>query len=537
MHKVRFKSLRVEKELEAIPSEMQMSLIEMRGIVKHFSHVLANDKVDFSARAGEIHALVGENGAGKSTLMKILYGLCQPDAGKIYLRTQPVNITSPRVAIQHGIGMVHQHFMLIPTLTVLDNTILGLEPRKLRLFLNLSRAREEVSSLAQSLNFELELNAKIEDIPVGLQQRAEILKVLYHRAEILILDEPTSVLTPQETEGLFQLLISLKARGKTVIFISHKLNEVLKISDFITVMRAGRIAGVMKTSETCFEELSEMVMGKKKSDKQSKKKMESKETVLSLRNLSLKAKDERMILKDISFDLNGGEILGVAGVEGNGQSELVGALTGLMKISAGEILLNGEDISNFSAKRLRRKKLAHIPADRQKHGLISQASVNENFVLGQHDSPPFNHYHITNRKAIGQFASKMASKYDINIPDFQLPASTLSGGNQQKVVVARELEINPRLIIAAHPTRGLDIGAANFVHQQLIQQRNAGKAILLVSADLEELLTLSDRIAVMYNGQIVSLVSADETDEAQLGMMMLGKRCPEDGRHTFHTAS
>jgi len=501
---------------------MQMSLIEMRGIIKRFSHVIANDKVDFSASAGEIHALIGENGAGKSTLMKILYGLYQPDAGEIYLDGQPVKISSPRVAIRHGIGMVHQHFMLIPTLTVLENIILGLEPRKLRFFLNLARAREKASSLAQSLNFELELNAKVADIPVGLQQRAEILKALYHGAEILILDEPTSVLTPQETEGLFQLLIRLKSRGNTVIFISHKLNEVLTISDSITVMRAGRIAGVMKTSETCFEELSEMVMGKKRSEQQSKKEMASKETVLSLRNLSLEAKDGRMILKNISFDLNGGEILGIAGVEGNGQNFLVGALTGLTKISAGGMWLNGEDISNLSAKRLRRMKLAHIPADRQKHGLISQASVNENFVLGQHDSPPFNRYNITNRKAIGQFASRMASKYDIKMPDFQLPASMLSGGNQQKVVVARELEINPRLIVAAHPTRGLDIGAANFVHQQLIKQRNDGKAILLVSADLEELLTLSDRIAVMYNGQIVSLVSADETDEAQLGMMMLG---------------
>ena len=499
-------------------------LIKMQGITKRFGKVVANDGANFSLAHGEIHAIVGENGAGKSTLMKILYGLYQPNEGEIYSRDRWVQISNPRAAIQLGIGMVQQHFTLIPALTALENIVLAKEPRRFKTLLDTAKAHRTITALAQQLGFDLDLHAKAESLPIGAQQYAEILKALYHGAEILILDEPTAVLAPQEIAGLFDCLRGLKAEGKSVILITHKLSEVMAVADTITVMRSGKSVASLPSAETDVAELSELMIGKKTFADITHQKRTDKpsEPMLHLKDITLRAKNGRALLDGISLDVFAGEIVGIAGVEGNGQSELIEVLTGLRKVDTGIITLNNESIVNRSPVEIRRKRVVHLPADRHRHGISLDDRVDENLILGNHNQTPFCQNGLLKRKAAHQFADDVIEKYAIRTGGVDLPIRTLSGGNQQKVVVARELESDPELIIAAHPTRGLDINAAQFVHQQLIDARNRSKAILLVSADLEELLSLSDRIAVMYNGQIVGVLQPLHTNEAQLGALMLG---------------
>ena len=499
-------------------------LIKMHGITKRFGDVVANDRADFSLQGGEIHAIVGENGAGKSTLMKILYGLYQPNEGEIYFQDAPVRIDTPRTAIKLGIGMVQQHFTLIPALTALENIVLAKEPRRFKAFLDTMTAHRTITGLAEQLGFHLDLSTKAESLPIGAQQYAEILKALHHGAEILILDEPTAVLTPQEVAGLFDCLRGLKAEGKSVILITHKLSEVMAAADTITVMRRGKSVASLPKVRTDAAELSELMIGKKNFNDVTTQKRPDKPSrpMLHLGDVTLRAKNGRAVLDGITLNVFAGEIVGVAGVEGNGQGELIEVLTGLRKSDSGTITLNGESIANRSPAEIRRKRVVHLPADRHRHGISLDNRVDENLILGSHNRPPFCQYGLLKRKAAHQFADEVIEKYEIRAGGVDLPIRTLSGGNQQKVVVARELESDPELIIAAHPTRGLDINAAQFVHQQLIHARNRSKAILLISADLEELLSLSDRIAVMYNGQIVGILQPSETDESQLGALMLG---------------
>ena len=499
-------------------------LIKMEGITKRFGKVVANDGANFSLQQGEIHAIVGENGAGKSTLMKILYGLYQPNGGEIYFRDAPVHINNPRAAIQLGIGMVQQHFTLIPALTALENIVLAKEPRRFKTLLDTTTAHRTITRLAEQLGFHFELQAKVEALPIGAQQYAEILKALYHGAEILILDEPTAVLAPQEVDGLFDCLRGLKAEGKSVILITHKLSEVMAVADTITVMRSGKFVASIPRIGTDVAELSELMIGsktfsgvtvQKRSDKPS-------EPMLHIEDLTLHAKNGRALLDGIGLDVFAGEIVGIAGVEGNGQNELIEVLAGLRKSDTGTITLNDEPIANRAPAEIRRKRVAHLPANRHRHGISLEDRVDENLILGNHNQTPFCQNGLLKRKAAHQFADDVIEKYEIRAGGVDLPIRTLSGGNQQKVVVARELESDPELIIAAHPTRGLDINAAQFVHQQLINARNRSKAILLISADLEELLSLSDRIAVMSNGQITGVLRPSDTNESQLGELMLG---------------
>lgn len=498
-------------------------LIRMHGITKHFGKVLANNGANFSLQGGEIHAIVGENGAGKSTLMKILYGLYQPNHGEIYFRDVPVHISSPRTAIQLGIGMVQQHFTLIPALSVLENIVLAKEPRRFKTLLNTTTAHRTITGLAKQLGFHLDLNAKVEALPIGVQQYAEILKALYHGAEILILDEPTAVLAPQEIAGLFDWLRGLKAEGKSVILITHKLSEVMAIADTITVMRSGKSVASLPRTETDAAELSELMIGKKTFNNLTHQKSSDKPSrpMLQIENVTLRAKNGRALLDGIDLNIFAGEIVGIAGVEGNGQNELVEVLTGLRQNDSGTITFKDESIVNRSPAEIRRRRVAHLPADRHRHGISLDDRVDENLILGSHNQPPFCQNGLLRLQAVHQFAGDVIEKHEIRAGGVDLPIRTLSGGNQQKVVVARELESDPDLIIAAHPTRGLDINAAQFVHQQLIDARNRAKAVLLISADLEELLSLSDRIAVMYNGRITGILQPSETDEAQLGKLML----------------
>ena len=499
-------------------------LIKMHGITKRFGTVLANDGANFSLRHGEIHAIVGENGAGKSTLMKILYGLYQPNEGEIYFQDEPVHINNPRTGIRLGIGMVQQHFTLIPALTALENIVLAKEPRRFKTLLDTATAHRTITGLAEQLGFHLDLSAKVESLPIGGQQYAEILKALYHGTEILILDEPTAVLAPQEVDGLFNCLRGLKAEGKSVILITHKLSEVMAVADTITVMRSGKSVASLAKAGTDIAELSELMIGKKTFNDVAQQRRSDKpsQRMLHLEGVTLRAKNGRALLDGIGLGVFAGEIVGIAGVEGNGQNELIEILTGLRKSDSGAITLNDEPIVNRSPAEIRRKRVVHLPADRHRHGISLNDRVDENLILGSHNQLPFCRHGLMKQKAAHQFAADVIEKYEIRAGGVNLPIRTLSGGNQQKVVVARELESEPELIIAAHPTRGLDINAAQFVHQQLIDARNLSRGILLISADLEELLRLSDRIAVMYNGRITGILQPSETNEAELGTLMLG---------------
>jgi len=499
-----------------------ISAVEMVGITKTFPGVIANDKIDFVVEKGEIHGLLGENGAGKTVLMSILYGLYRPDEGKIFVHGNEVKIDGPNIAIQLGIGMVHQHFMLVPSLTVAENIILGREPAKNKVLLDIERALKDLEGFCGRYRLEVDLKSPIYTLPVGTQQRVEILKTLYRGADILILDEPTSVLTPSEVEELFKALIALKTQGKTVIFISHKLKEVLAICDRITVLRRGKVVGTVKANETNVDDLALMMVGRNVFLTFKKKEVSSKEVVLRVENL--KAINDRGLpaLRGITFEVHASEILGVAGVEGNGQTELVDVLMGVRK-SEGKTLLENTDISEKTPGDRIRLGISHIPEDRNKNGLILDFSVMENLILGSQNEPPFTSDKVRlNLKEASNYASRLIKDFSIKTPSQETPARHLSGGTQQKVIVAREFSRKPKLIIASQPTRGLDVGATEYVRTKLVEMRDQGCAVLLISADLDEIWALSDRIAVIYEGEIVAIKDPETTNDQEIGLLMTG---------------
>jgi general nucleoside transport system ATP-binding protein len=504
------------------------NVIEMRKIVKVYPNgVIANDGVDFSVEQGEIHALVGENGAGKSTLMKVLYGLEHRTSGEIWIKGKPVNFRSPYDAIAAGVGMVHQNFMLIPSFTVAQNIVLGSEPTQ-RALLNKKEAIQVTENLAKQYGLRVEADAVIDSINVGMRQRVEILKTLYRGAEILILDEPTAVLTPQETTELFQAVRTLVQQGKTVIFITHKLREVKEISDRVTVMRNGRVMGILPTSEATREGLARMMVGREVLLTVEKAPVQRGEAVLKVDDLSYVSEIGRTMLRGVKFNVYAGEILGVAGVEGNGQTELVEVLSGLRPAATGTAHIVGEkeyakNILNIEPREVRLAGVAHIPEDRLTNGLALSASIDENLIVDRYFRPPFKKRLTIDYKEVVSQGEKLIDEYDIRTPDGRLPVSSLSGGNMQKVIVAREFSSQPALLIAAQPTRGIDVGNTEFVRQQLVHKRLDGTAVLLVSADLSEVMSLSDRIIVMYEGQIVGVFpDAASVTEEELGLYMLG---------------
>jgi ABC-type uncharacterized transport system ATPase subunit len=494
----------------------------MRGITRAFPGVVANDHVDLTVRPGEIQALVGENGAGKTTLMNILYGLVHPDSGEILIDGKPVHIGGPRDAISRGIGMVHQHFMLIPVFSVGENIMLGREPVTGPDFFDRERARTEIAELSRRFGLALDPDARTGNLPVGLQQRAEIVKVLYRGANILILDEPTGVLTPQESKELFVVLRGLVKTGKTIIFISHKLKEVLEISDRITVMRRGKVVGHLITKDTNEEEIATMMVGRAVLLRVDKKPAQPGAVTFKVENLTANADGGVAALKGVSFELRQGEILGIAGVEGNGQSELMEVLAGTRRATGGKILLGDKDVTVFDARTERDAGIAYIPEDRRGAGLVLSYSVADNMILGRQRSPAFSWHEVVLRLiAIRDWARKLVKEFDIRTPTIDTAARNLSGGNQQKIIVAREIASRPRVLLAAQPTRGVDIGAIEFIHRRLVAERDAGTAVLLVSAELDEIRSLSDRIAVIYEGKIVSIEPADAPEE-RLGLLMTG---------------
>ena len=504
------------------PMPPEALAVVMRGITKSWPGVVANADVDFSVRKGEIHALVGENGAGKTTLMNVLYGLVRPEAGEILINGAPARIGGPRDAIAHGVGMVHQHFMLIPVFSVGENIMLGREPVAAGDFYDYRRARQEIADLTRRYGLALDPDAQTGDLPVGLQQRVEIVKVLYRGADILILDEPTGVLTPQESAELFGVLRDLVKVGKTIVFISHKLREVLEISDRITVMRRGKVVGHLVTRQTSEQEIATLMVGRDVLLRVEKKPATPGPVALTVENLTASTDRGVPALRAVSFELRQGEILGVAGVEGNGQSELVEVLAGTRRATGGRVLIGDRDITTLDARTEREAGVAHIPEDRRGAGLVLNYSVADNLILGRQRSAPFAwHGVLLVVRAILEFARRLVKEFDIRTPSIETAARNLSGGNQQKIIVAREMASRPRVLLAAQPTRGVDIGAIEFIHRRLVRQRDEGTAVLLVSAELDEIRSLSDRIAVLYEGRIVSIEPA-ETPEERLGLLMTG---------------
>jgi simple sugar transport system ATP-binding protein len=502
------------------------AFIELHGITKRFPGVTANDQVNLSVRAAEIHAIVGENGAGKSTLMRILYGLYQPDAGTITVKGRPVTIDGPRAALAHGIGMVHQHFTLIPVFTVAENVILGTEPTTAIGRLRLREAEAEIAELCRRHGFALDPAARVETLSVGEQQRVEIIKVLYRGAELLILDEPTAVLVPQEVDELFTNLRRLKDEGKTIIFISHKLDEVLEISDRITVLRRGRVVGTVDAAGTSKPQLAEMMVGRPVLLDLDHPPVAPGEVRLEARAITVAAGagGRRQAVRHVHLAVRAGEIYGVAGVEGNGQTELVEALVGLRPIITGQLLIDGRDVTQQTARAIRLMGVAHIPEDRHRRGLALPLAVWENMILGHHYRDDFVNGPLVDRAAVDEFVAERVRDYDIRVADTEAPALALSGGNQQKVIVAREFSFAPRVLVAAQPTRGLDIGATEFVQRQLLAARANGMAVLLVSAWLEEILSLADRIGVMYGGELVAEFERGRVSAAELGLYMTGTK-------------
>jgi simple sugar transport system ATP-binding protein len=499
------------------------AVIEMRKIVKVYPNgVVANNGVDFSVEHGEIHALVGENGAGKSTLMKVLYGLEHQTSGEIQLNGKPVNFRSPHDAIAAGVGMVHQNFMLIPSFTVAQNIVLGSEPTQ-RALLDKKEAIEVTEKLAEQYGLNVEADAIVDSINVGMRQRVEILKTLYRGAQILILDEPTAVLTPQETTELFQAVRTLVHQGKTVIFITHKLREVKEISDRVTVMRNGRVMGTLPTIETTRESLARMMVGRDVLLTVKKMPVKRGDAVLKVDDLSYVSETGRTMLRDVKFNVYAGEILGVAGVEGNGQTELVEVLSGLRPATTGTAQIASKNILKHEPRDVRLAGVAHIPEDRLTNGLALTASIDENMIVDRYFRPPFKKRITIDYKEVTSQGNKLIDEYGILTPDGKVPVNSLSGGNMQKVIVAREFSSRPALLIAAQPTRGIDVGATEFIRQQLVSKRVDGTAVLLVSADLGEVMSLSDRIIVMYEGQIVGVFpDAATVTEEELGLYMLG---------------
>ncbi|WP_442602175.1 ABC transporter ATP-binding protein [Paenibacillus sp. KN14-4R] len=503
-------------------------VVELVGITKRFPGIVANDSISLKLRKGEIHALLGENGAGKSTLMNVVFGLYQPDEGHIEMDGKKVLIDSPNKAIELGIGMVHQHFKLVQPFTVTENIVLGMEPKK-GIKIDYRTAAEKVRKLSEQYGLDIDPHAKIEDISVGMQQRVEIVKTLYRGADVLIFDEPTAVLTPQEIIKLMEIMKQLVSEGKSIILITHKLKEIMTIADTVTIIRRGKVIDSVKKLETNPQELAEKMVGRHVSFRTEKKPPSPKHTVLQVHDLSYKNHQGVNVLNGLSFEVKAGEILGIAGVDGNGQSQLIEALTGLRKVNSGEISLNGKNITNRTPRHISESGISHIPEDRHKHGLVLDFTVSENMVLDTYFYPQFTKNGMLDYKAIDKNAEKLVKQYDVRTPSIYNEARSLSGGNQQKAIIAREIERNPDLVIAAQPTRGLDVGAIEFVHKQLIEQRDQGKAVLLISFELDEILNVSDRIAVIYEGKIVGEVLPQETTDQELGLMMAGSRRSEGG--------
>ncbi len=497
-------------------------IVEMLNITKNFPGIKANDDVTLQVEERSIHALLGENGAGKSTLMSILFGLYRPDSGTIRINGKEVTINDPNAATELGIGMVHQHFKLVHNFTVTENIILGMEPHRGPI-VDIRQAESKVESISKLYGLSVDPKAKIEDISVGMQQRVEILKMLYRDADILIFDEPTAVLTPQEIKELMQIMRRLVHEGKTIILISHKLKEIKEVADVCTVLRRGRLVDTVKVENTSEERMAEMMVGREVNFHVAKDAAKPGDVFLRVENLNVRNNRGLPGVKNLSFELRGGEILGICGIDGNGQTELVQAITGLAKVESGHIYLHDKDITHLSIKQKTDLGIGHIPEDRQLHGLVLDFSLGENFVLHNYHEKPFAHWGILDKKAIRLNADRLIKEFDVRSGEGgDTPARSMSGGNQQKAIVAREIDHSPDVFVIAQPTRGLDVGAIEYIHKRIVAERDKGKAVLLVSLELDEIMDVSDRIAVISRGEIVGTVDAKTADENELGLMMSG---------------
>ena len=504
---------------------MVSPILELKNINKSFGHVQANKNINLTIKKGTIHGIIGENGAGKSTLMSIVYGLYQADTGSINVSGKEIKLRSPRDSIESGIGMVHQHFMLVENFTVIENIVLGFEGEFV-FGKKLEKAKEDLQKLCETYKLNIDLDSVISDLSVGFRQRVEILKSLYRGAEIFILDEPTGVLTPQEVDELFKILRSLKEEGKTIVLITHKLNEIMDLTSEVSVMRQGEVVGHTKTTDTNKEKLAEMMVGRSVLLRLNKPEAKLGDVVFKVENLTVKDDLDVTRVKNVNFEIRSGEILGLAGVTGNGQTELLEALSGIRKVESGAIYLNDEKISDkdnlLDPRELKEKGLAHVPEDRQRMGLVTDFKAYENLIFGYHDQEPYSKSSILRDGDILSFSKKVMEEYDVRPRSPQLITSNFSGGNQQKIILSRELNENPKILLVGQPTRGVDIGAIEFIHQRLIDMRDKGAAILLVSVELDEVLSLSDRILVMFDGKIVGeRVNKDVTDR-DLGLLMAG---------------
>ncbi|HZA60434.1 MAG TPA: ABC transporter ATP-binding protein [Actinomycetota bacterium] len=496
--------------------------LQLRGITKRFPGVVANDGVDLDVAPGEIHALLGENGAGKTTLVNILYGLYHADEGEIRIDDEPVTFPTPGAAIAAGIGMVHQHFMLVPVFTVTENVMLGVEDTGPLTLLNRDEARRKVEDIATRYGLHVNPDAVIEELPVGVQQRVEIIKALYRQADVLILDEPTAVLTPQETEELFGVMRSLRSAGKSIIFITHKLKEVLAVADRITVLRGGTVVGTTTPKETSEQGLASMMVGREVILEVEKERVEPGEPILDIEGLTVLDDRGQVAVDDVSLQVRRWEVVGVAGVQGNGQTELVEALTGLRPVAAGRVVIGGKDLTGASPRQVFESGVAHVPEDRIHDGLVGDFTVADNLVLNTYYLAPFARGPVRNDKVVARTAEDLSNRFDIRTPSILASVGNLSGGNQQKVIVAREFSRTIALLIASQPTRGLDVGSIEYIHRRIIERRDEGVGVLLVSPELDEVLSLSDRIAVMYRGRIVAVLDAGEVTREQLGLLMAG---------------
>lgn len=504
-------------------------VIEMLNIRKEFPGTIANDNVTLQVKKGEIHALLGENGAGKSTLMNVLFGLYQPEAGEIKVRGEKVNITNPNVANDLGIGMVHQHFMLVEPFTVAQNIILGSEPKNKIGNIDIKKAEKKIQNLSDQYGLKVDPKAKISEISVGMQQRVEILKTLYRGTDVLILDEPTAVLTPQEIKDLIEIMQSLTKEGKSIILITHKLKEIMQVCDRCTIIRKGKGIDTVDVKDSSVSDLASLMVGRHVNFKTNKTEANPKEVVLNVSDLSVKDIRKLDVVKELNLEVRAGEIVGIAGVDGNGQSELVEAITGLIKSESGTIKLNDIDITNKNPRKVTESGIGHIPQDRHKHGLVLDYTVGENLILQTYYKKPYSKGFILNYKEIYKKAKQLITEYDVRTPSDHTLARSLSGGNQQKAIISREIDRSPDLLIASQPTRGLDVGAIEFIHKKLIEERDNGKAVLLVSFELDEILDLSDRIAVMFDGKIVADLKSNETNEQELGLLMAGSTIDKAG--------
>lgn len=500
--------------------------VELLNITKKYPGVIANDDVSLHVKEGEIHGLIGENGAGKSTIMNILYGITKPDEGTVKIFGKELEINSPNMAIQLGIGMVHQHFMLMPNLTVIQNIILGRTPTK-NMLIDEKSATKKITKIIEKYNLQVDLSTKVDQISVGQKQRVEIIKALYREAKILILDEPTAVLTPSETDKLMEIMKKLKEQGCTIIFITHKLREVMAITDRITVMQKGVVTGCLETKDATTKELSKLMVGREVNLHIEMKDYDPKEKVLEVKNLRVLNKRGMRAVKNVSFQVKQGEIVGIAGVEGNGQTELIEAISGIIKVEAGEITLSKKRIDNLSVRTRRESGMSHIPEDRLKMGVSKTCSIKDNLILNRYYQKPYCKFGILNNKKLLEISEKLCEQFLVKTPDSTYKLGTLSGGNMQKVVFAREVEIDGDLLIASQPTRGVDIGAIEYIHHKIGELRDAGKAILLVSAELDEVMSLSDRILVMYEGEIVAELMRGEASQRQIGEFMMGAKRQE----------